>query len=67
MTQHRHEPSNHGARCYCGRRARWHVDCWVVGCANLCGIHARVVQRQSLYTAIFGPPIVVDHEEAAAV
>jgi hypothetical protein len=53
-----HDATTHGARCFCGRRARWHVDGGVQGCANLCGIHARVVQRRSLWSAVFSAPII---------
>lgn len=62
-----HKPSTHGADCFCGRRARWHVSCWAFGCANLCGIHARAAQRRSLWSAIFSDPIVVDEEGKVVV
>jgi hypothetical protein len=52
-----HDPATHGDRCFCGRTARWHVDCAIHGCANLCGIHARAIQRRSLWSAVFSPPI----------
>jgi hypothetical protein len=60
-----HNPATHGRECFCGRRARWHVDCAVWGCANLCGIHARAAQRRSLYSAVFGRPIITNEQEAA--
>lgn len=54
-----HHPDRHGETCWCGRRARWHVDCAIHGCANLCGIHARTIQRKSMFSAVFGSPIIV--------
>lgn len=65
----KHDPKIHGDRCArpgCGRRARWHVDCAIWGCANLCGIHARVIQRRSLYSAVFGDPIIIKRKKARA-
>lgn len=59
----RDNPDGHGDRCHCGRRARWHVDCQVHGCANLCGIHARAIQRRSLYSAVFNPPNIIEPKE----
>lgn len=57
-----HDPATHTDRCFCGRPARWHVDGGVQGCANLCGIHARVVQRRSLWSAVFSDPIIIRKE-----
>lgn len=57
-----HDPDQHRRECFCGRAARWHVDAGEPGgCANLCGIHARAVQRRSLWSAVFGPPIVIEN------
>lgn len=55
---HGHDPDQHRAVCYCGRPARWHVDCGRGCCANLCGIHARAAQRRSLWSAVFSAPII---------
>lgn len=54
-----HVAETHRAVCFCGRRVRWHVDAGeVLGCANLCGIHARALQRRSLWSAVFSSPII---------
>ena len=34
----------HGANCFCGRPARWHVS-YGSGCGNVCGIHKRSCER----------------------
>jgi hypothetical protein len=59
IPQHSDFPDAHGARCFCGRRARWHVEAGVQGCGNFCGIHARVIQRRSLWSAVFNDPLIM--------
>lgn len=61
-----HDAATHASVCHCGRRARWHVDCAIFGCGNFCGIHARAIQRRSLWTAVFGDPIIIKEKETIA-
>jgi hypothetical protein len=40
-----HSPDCHKKTCYCGRKATRHVS-YGTGCANTCGIHARVISNR---------------------
>lgn len=44
---HKGRREDHKATCHCGRKATKHVT-WLWGCGNVCGIHARSIQRKSV-------------------